>query len=54
MVIVFETKKMKKKNPQERFDIFVKHLPEDEAEAEEMKALYISPTDIQREGMESI
>lgn len=49
---VFGTEETKKKNPKERFDVFVKNLPEDKAE--EMIALYINPTDIQRSGMEAI
>ena len=39
---------LEKKDPQERFDVFVKNLPEDKAD--EMIAIYITPTDIQRSG----
>jgi len=39
---------LEKKDPQERFDVFVKNLPEDKAD--EMIAIYITPTDIHRSG----
>ena len=40
---------LEKKDPQERFDVFVQNLPEDKAD--EMIAIYITPTDIHRSGL---